>query len=36
MGLVKDADVRKVTVMDNIEGGKDVELPEGWDAIDID
>lgn len=34
MGLVKDSDVKRVVVMDDAVGEKDIVLPEGWDAID--
>ncbi|KAF8546552.1 hypothetical protein OG21DRAFT_1426718, partial [Imleria badia] len=33
LGLVKDVDIKKVAVMDDVNGG-DVMLPNGWDAID--
>ncbi|KIK80534.1 hypothetical protein PAXRUDRAFT_126440, partial [Paxillus rubicundulus Ve08.2h10] len=33
LGLVKDADVRKVAAMDDVEGKEEVELPVGWDVI---
>ena len=33
MGLVKDVDVRKVAVMDDVNGDADAVLPDGWDAI---
>ena len=33
MGLVKDMDVKKVVVMDDVNGDVDVVLPNGWDAI---
>ena len=33
MGLVKDVDVKKVVVMDDVNGDVDVVLPDGWDAI---
>jgi hypothetical protein len=34
LGLVKDVDIRKVVVMDDVKGNEDAELPDGWDAID--
>lgn len=34
VGLVKDMDIRKVVVLDEVNGDNDVVLPEGWDAID--
>ena len=33
MGLVKDMDVKKVVVMDDVNGDVDVVLSNGWDAI---
>jgi len=32
LGLVKDVNIRKIAVMDGVNG--DVVLPDGWDAID--
>lgn len=34
MGLVKDADLKKVVMMKDVVEGKDHVLPEGWDVID--
>lgn len=31
--MVKDSDVKRVVVMDDAAGEKDMVLPEGWDAI---
>ena len=33
---MKDADIQKVVVMDDVEDNKDVELLDGWDAIDTE
>ena len=33
MGLIKDVDVKKVVVMDDVNRDVDVVLPDGWDAI---
>jgi hypothetical protein len=32
--LVKDVDVRRVAVMDAIDGEQETALPVGWDTID--
>ena len=36
LGLVKDVDMRKIALMDDVEGEEEVELPVGWDTIDIE
>lgn len=36
LGLVKDADIKKVTIMDDVEGEEEVVFLDGWDAIDIE
>lgn len=36
MGLVRDVDIRKVTVMDDVEGDEDIVLADGWDAVNIE
>ena len=33
MGLIKDVDVKKIVVMDDVNRDVDVVLPDGWDAI---
>jgi hypothetical protein len=35
MGMVKDEDVLKVAVMQDVEGEEEEELKDGWDAINI-
>ena len=33
LGMVKDEDVLKVALLNNVEGDEEVELENGWDAI---
>ena len=35
MGLIKNVDVKKVVVMDDVNRDVDVVLPDGWDAIQV-
>jgi len=41
LGLVSDSDVRKVTTLDDVKAvdvstePTEIELPDGWDAIDM-
>jgi len=33
MGYVKDVDVKAATVLPEVQGDNDIELPDNWDAI---